>query len=57
MEVSDDGVPETEVVSIDLKPVGEGDVIHVQHVLIEEEPNYGVKAIWGWIKSIWTLMI
>ena len=30
LTVSDDGVPETEVVSTDLKPVGEGDTICVQ---------------------------
>ena len=32
LTVSDDGVPETEVVLTNTKPVGEGDAIHVQYV-------------------------
>ena len=38
-------MPGTEVVSTDPKPVGEGDVIHVQHMLTEEKPTYCVKTI------------
>ena len=53
LEVSDDGVIGTEIVSTDPKPVGEGDAICVQHVQTEEKPYYWVKTIWEWVKSLY----
>ena len=49
LAVSDDGMPGTGVVSPGLKPVGESDAIHVQHIQTEEEPNYSVKTIREWV--------
>ena len=37
----------------DPKPVGEGDAIQVQHIQMEEKPNYWTKTVWGWIKSLY----
>ena len=52
LAVSDDGVPETEVVLTDPKSVGEGYAIHVQCVQTRKMPNYWVKTIWVWVKSL-----
>ena len=43
LTVSDDDVPETEVVLTDPKPVGEGDAMCVQCVQTVEKPDYLVK--------------
>ena len=53
LEVSDDDVPETWVVSTDPKPTEEGDAICVQCVQTMEKLNYLVKTIWGWVKSLY----
>ena len=53
MAVSDDGMTDDEVVLTDSKPVGEDNVIHVQHIQTEEKPNYWTKTIWGWVKSLY----
>ena len=52
MAVSDDGVLETEVSSADPEPEGEGDIVCVQHVQTGYKPNYFVKTVWGWVKSL-----
>ena len=53
MAVSDDGVTGAEIVLTDPKPMAEGDVICVQHVQTEEKPNYWIKTVWGWVKSLY----
>ena len=42
---SDNKELEAGVVSIDLKPVDEGNAIHVQHIHIEEKPDYWIQSI------------
>ena len=49
MAVSDDGVLETEVVSTDPEPKGDGDAICVQFVQTMEKPNHWVKTLWVWV--------
>ena len=50
---SDSRGSEAEVVLADPKPVGEGDAIHVQHIQIEEKPNYWTQFIWSWMKTLY----
>ena len=49
LAVSDDGLLETEVLSTDPKPMGEGHAINVQCVQTVFKLNYWVKTIWGWV--------
>ena len=42
---------EAEIASVDPKPVGEGDAVHVQQVQREENPNYWMQSIWSWVKT------
>ena len=44
---------EPEVVSIDPKPVGEGDATCVQHIQIEGKLDYWTQSIWVWMKSLY----
>ena len=50
---SNDKESEAEVVSLDPKPVGDGDAICVQHIQIGEKPDYWTQSIWGWMKSLY----
>ena len=51
--VSDDGVPETKVVSTDPEPEGQGNAICVQCVQTTVKLNYWVKTICGWVISLY----
>ena len=42
---------ETEVVSVDPRPAGEGDAICVQDIQVEEKPDYWTQSIWSWMKT------
>ena len=53
LTVSDDDVLGTEVVLTDPEPTGEGDTIHVQCVQPEYKPNYWLRTIWEWVKSLY----
>ena len=53
LAVSDDGIPEIEVVLTDLQPIGKGDAMHVECLQSEEKPNYLVKTMWWWVKSLY----
>ena len=53
MAVTGNRGSEAEVVSMDPKPAGEGDAIHVQHIQIEENPNYWPQTIWGLEKALY----
>ena len=46
LAVSNDGVPESEVVSKDPEPMGEGEVIWVKYVQTVFRLKYWVKTIW-----------
>ena len=52
LAVSDE-VLETEVVSRDPKPKGDGDAICIQCLQTTEKLNYWVKTIWGWAISLY----
>ena len=51
---SDNKESEAEFVLIDPKHVGEGDTFCVQHIQIEEKPDYlSAQSICGWMKSLY----
>ena len=53
MAVSDDSVSGNEMVLTDHEPVCKGDAIQVHCVHTGFMPNYGVKTVWGWVKSLY----
>ena len=44
---------ENDVVSIDSKPIGEVEAIHVQHIQIEGKLDYWTQSTWGWLTSLY----